>query len=82
MIGREAGEGEMCMGFDEAQNFVMRLGQHKGRTLFDIAGDDEGLKYLDWLVGQKWVDGELRNALESYLKDPAITAEVDRVVGD
>lgn len=66
----------MCIDFYDAQQFVMPLGKYKGRQFYDIAGDDDGLRYLDWLVGQDWVNGKLKIALESYLKDPAIAKDL------
>jgi uncharacterized protein (DUF3820 family) len=70
------------MDFTSACGFVMPLGKHKGSTLARIGANHEGLKYLDWLVGQEWVDGRLRGALETYLKHPAISRELDAVLED
>lgn len=76
----------MSIEFDVAQRFVMPLGKHKGKQLYEIAEDDEGLQYLDWLVGQDWLKTaqhmKLRNNLESYLKDPAIAHDVDAAIAD
>ena len=63
------------MTFKEAHNFRMPFGKHKGRKLDEIAADDAGLKYLDWLVGEIQ-DGNVKNALEAYLGDPTIKAEL------
>lgn len=68
--------------FTESCAFVMPLGKHKGKTLARIGSNAEGLKYLDWLVGQDWVNGRLRGSLETYLKHPAIASEVDRLTED
>lgn len=67
----------MCMSWDDAQRFVMPLGKHKGKQIYEIAETDKGLRYLDWLIGQPWVLGRLKTALESYLKDPVIAKEVE-----
>jgi hypothetical protein len=66
--------------FTAACGFVMPLGQHKGKTLARIGNNDEGLRYLDWLVGQGWIHGPTRAALETYLKHPAVAMQVNRLV--
>jgi uncharacterized protein (DUF3820 family) len=72
-------EGE-AMTFKEAAAFVMPFGKNKGRTLDDIASDDDGLLYLDWLRGERDGSGaEIDDALESYLDDPTIQKELERI---
>lgn len=39
--------------------------------------DEMPLDYLDWLSGQQWVYGYLRNALTSYLESPEIARELE-----
>lgn len=70
------------MDFTAACSFVMPLGKHKGKTLTRIGNNDEGLLYLDWIVGQEWINGRLREALETYLKHPAVAMQVDALVQD
>jgi uncharacterized protein (DUF3820 family) len=70
------------MDFTSACGFTMPLGKHEGSTLARIGSNDEGLKYLDWLVGQDWVNGPLREALETYLGHPAISRQLDAVLED
>ena len=68
------------MTFTEAAAFVMPFGQHKGRTLDDIASDDEGLSYLGWLRGvreEEEQDWPVDLALATYLDDPAIAKELE-----
>ncbi len=66
----------------DCQTFEMPFGKYKGRTLREIADTDEGLKYLDWLLG-----GEIdlrpatREALEEFVALPHIEREMDRVTG-
>jgi hypothetical protein len=63
-------------------DFVMRFGQHRGKTLDQIAHTDEGLKYLDWLAGlpdAPWKRGAIQRARE-YLADPAIAAELKELL--
>lgn len=66
--------------FTDACGFVMPLGKHKGQTLARIGSSDEGLKYLDWLIGQEWVNGPLKMALTTYLKHPAIGSQLDAAI--
>lgn len=67
------------MTFAEAKEFVMPIGTDRDRTLDDIASTDEGLKKLDWLVGQDFVYGKLKAALVAYLGDPAIKKELENL---
>jgi hypothetical protein len=68
--------------FTAACDYLMPLGQHKGKTLARIGANEEGLKYLDWLIGQEWVNGLLRANLEKYLGHPAISRQLDAVLED
>lgn len=63
----------------QASDFVMPLGQYMGRTIDDIASTDEGLKYLDWAVGQPWCKYGLAEALKVYLGQDCIVRELDRI---
>lgn len=56
------------------------FGKYKGYSIERIGESDEGLLYLDWLVGQSWLKAELRRELESYLGQPTIRAEVQKLV--
>ncbi len=53
-----------------------------GQSIERIAESDEGLLYLDWLVGQSWLKAELRRELEAYLGQPTIKAEVQRLLDE
>ena len=64
------------MKFEDAKKYIMRFGKYKDQALDEIAQTDEGLLYLDWLLGQSWVRSGTREALETYLGDEAITKEV------
>jgi hypothetical protein len=70
------------MDFTTACGYVMPLGQHKGKTLARIGASEEGLRYLDWLVGQPWVHPNLDEALATYLKHPAIAMQLDAAIED
>lgn len=67
--------------FDDVQDVRLPFGKHKGKTLDAIAETDDGLKYLDWLVGQDWLKGDLRNCVEAYLADETIKTELKKLVG-
>ena len=62
--------------------FEMPLGKYKGWTLDEIASEDEGLKYLDWLIGQEWVRDPLKGNLKEYLEQPAVARELERILED
>jgi hypothetical protein len=70
------------MTFDDAKATTLRFGKHAGRTLDEIASDDEGLKYLDWLVSQPWLQKPMKEALEVYLDDPGIARDLENLLGD
>ncbi len=68
------------MTFKEAKDYIMPFGKHRGKRLDDIASEDEGLKYLDWLYGE--VSGsyyEPRDALAAYLSDSSIKKELENL---
>ena len=67
------------MTFKEAQEFQLPFGKHKGRTLDAVASEDDGLKYIDWLVGQEFVYGKTKEALLAYLGDPSIKKELENL---
>lgn len=70
------------MTFDQAKDFKMPFGKHKGKTFDAIAHEDRGLLYLDWLrgqrVGKNWPED---SALAAYLGDPTIKAELEKAMG-
>ncbi len=74
------------MEFRAAAEFKLSFGKYKGKTLDRIAETDEGLLYLDWLLGER--DNErgdsrskdvVSDALYSYLSDNAIRSELDKL---
>ncbi len=66
----------------DCEKFVMPFGKYKGETLLEISESDEGLKYLDWLLGG---DIDLRpgtrEAIEEFVALPHIEREMERVIG-
>lgn len=67
------------MTYDEAANFKMPWGKHRGLTLDEIGTSDAGLRYLDWLCGQQIHDVGVRAAVTAYCTDEVIAAERRRV---
>lgn len=65
------------MDFARAARTEVPFGKHKGQTLDDVASIDEGLRYLDWMVGCDWLFGQFKAALETYLADSSIAKEVE-----
>lgn len=87
--GERPMRGPARMDFASSRNFQLTFGKYKSlpsnkRTLDAIAETDEGLRYLDWLLGaleqdcKSWQAPTLE-ALEVYLGDPTIAKEVARV---
>jgi hypothetical protein len=68
--------------FTAACAYELRFGKHKGSTIARVGSSDEGLKYLDWLVGQAWVVNGLKSALEAYLAHPSISRLLDAAIDD
>lgn len=69
------------MAFGDAKNTVIRFGkQYKFMTIDKIAESDAGLLWLDWLRGQDWVYAPLSTALEVYLTDKGIAADLKKLV--
>jgi hypothetical protein len=70
------------MDFDEASRHELRFGKFRGRSIGEVAESDEGLRYLDWLSGQTWLEPYTAEALAVYLKHGVIARDVDRLIGD
>lgn len=75
------------MDIDQAKNVPILFGKYSGKTIDQIATDDEGLRYLDWLRGDmmnKTLYGSrvaFYEALCVYLDDPTISRELDDALG-
>lgn len=53
---------------DTYPDIVWPFGQFKGQTLAQIAETDRGLRYLDWVIGEKWLKNPLKGEVEAYLE--------------
>lgn len=65
--------------FKAAQQYVIRFGNYKDKSLDKIAETDDGLKYLDWLLGQNWLRDLARMHITYYLSDPTIKKELEKI---
>lgn len=65
---------------DDVGETVIPFGMYKGKSLNQIASDNAGLRYLDWLRGQEWLRDPLCEAIEEYLDDPVVSRELDQAL--
>ncbi len=68
------------MDYKTARAYVMQFGKYTGRTLDEIASTDAGLRYLDWMRGALRLDFHTKNAVEAYLDDPTISADLEKLI--
>ncbi len=70
-------------------DFRLRFGKHSGQTLRQIGMSNDGLKYLDWLVG--WLEeddarrlrfADLLEDLRGYLALPEVKRRVEEAIED
>jgi hypothetical protein len=69
--------------FAEAKTVCIPFGKHAHETIAHVGSDDEGLLYLDHLVGLHWVNAQyprFKRALECYLADPSIAPRLDAAI--
>lgn len=66
------------MTFREAQVVLVPFGKFQGIPIDKVAYTDDGLRYLDWLRG-KDLYGRFKEALDTYLSDPTIARELEKV---
>ena len=67
------------MTYDQAKEFRMPYGKHKGKTLDEIAQTDDGLSYLDYMHGEIENGSDVARALSAYCTDPTIAKEIDNL---
>jgi hypothetical protein len=68
--------------YDKAAATVIPFGKHIGKTIDKIAETDDGLMYLDWARGAWTNKPDLLRALTAYLGDPAIKADLEKVIAN
>jgi len=76
------------MTYSEASAFVWPWGKYKGQTLDQIASTDAGLRYLDYMRGEREkspggpvnpASDRVLAALTAYLDDPSIKRELENL---
>ncbi len=80
------------MEFKDAKSFVVLFGKYRNSTIDAIAESNEGLKWLDWMLGElerevmsakkhgRHIAADrvaLHIALQAYLSDPSITIDLE-----
>lgn len=68
--------------FDYCKGIHLGFKKYKGQTIDQVAQTDEGLKYLDWLGSQPWLDVVTSKAIRVYLSDPSISKELKNALDD
>lgn len=67
---------------EEAGSIVLPFGKFKDKSIDEVASTDDGLKYLDWLLGQAWLRGDMKLGIEVYLSDEAVSRDLQDALGD
>lgn len=71
------------MSFQTAAKFIVPFGKGKGRTIDEVARDNDGLMWLDWLYGERaGQKSQFDTALKVYMEDESIQKEIRRVTDD
>ena len=65
--------------FEELGRTPLHFGKFKGKTLAGLWESDEGLSYLDWLLGQDWLYEDFQERLEEFCKIERVAKEIERV---
>jgi len=68
---------------EEARQFRLPVGnKYKGQTLETIGSSSEGLRYLDWIIGQDWLWDSTRKTIEIFLADPTVDSDLNDALGE
>ena len=65
---------------DKPGNYRMPFGKFRGRTLDEIASDNDGLLYLDWAAGEYDPTSNAGAAVRLYVEDPEISSAIDEAL--
>ena len=60
-----------------SDEITIPFGKHKGKELNEVP-----LLYLDWMRGIELQENDFKAALNSYLSDPSIEREIDRLIAE
>ena len=73
----------MSMIFDTAKRAVLPFGQHRGKTIEEVASTTDGLLYLDRLIGwERLHSGFFKDALAAFLADESIQKDISAAMAD
>jgi hypothetical protein len=72
----------MGMTFEQSQSYVLLFGKYCGKSLEEVASTDYGLRDLDWLRGQSWVQPSTKEAIDTYLNHGPIARELEQLIGE
>ena len=61
-------------------DYVMPFGKHKGKSLDEIAEDDDGVRYLDWMRGVRDEGDSVREAIDRFLDDPIRSHRINAIL--
>jgi hypothetical protein len=70
------------MKYETAAKWIITFGKFKGKRIDEIGSRNDGLKYLDWLVGQDWLNSGTREAIKTYLGTPSIAKDLEDIIED
>ncbi len=62
-------------------DFKLTFGKYKDQTLNQIAASDEGLRYLDWFVGEVKSPG-IKTALKLFLDNQELSRRLEELLDD
>lgn len=64
----------------QVESIRIPFGKYAGKTLDEVSQTDEGLRYLDWMVGLKDLRDPFRRSLIQFVTDPTIQREIEDVL--
>ena len=67
--------------FEQAKDYVLKFGppEFRGLTLDRIATYNDGLRYLDFVVGQPWLHADTRDHIIAYLSNNGIKRDLENL---
>ena len=67
--------------FDRAAAYELRFGKkYAGKTLREIGDEDEGLLYLDWLLGRDWLRDPAKKHIITFLNFEPIARRINALL--
>jgi hypothetical protein len=68
--------------FHRASACDLRFGKYKGQTLEQIGDTEDGLIYLDWLIGVEWLNQYTRDMIGIYLNHSSVAPRVNQAIAE